>query len=318
MQYLDFEKPILEIVKEIELLRSQQLEGSADKSADYDAEIDRLTLQKLAVTRRLYRNLTAWQKTQVARHPERAHALDYIDGLIDDFVPLAGDRLYGEDKALIGGIGKFNGQSVVVLGTEKGSDTKSRMKHNFGMPKPEGYRKAKRLMAMADKFGLPIISFVDTSGAFPGIEAEARGQSEAIASCIEQLMNVKTPVVSLVIGEGGSGGAIAIAVADEVLMNEHAIYSVISPEGCASILWRDAAAAPQAAEALNLTSDHLKKLAVIDKVVKEPVGGVHRDKDLAFKRARKAIAESLEKHMRQPDLHKNRRKKFLAMTRLEK
>lgn len=318
MQYLDFEKPVLQIVKEIEMLRARQEEAGSDDRSNYDAEIDRLTLDQLAVTRRLYRNLTAWQKTQVARHPERAHAIDYINALIDDFVPLAGDRLYAEDHAMIGGIGKFNGQSVVVLGTEKGSDTKSRMKHNFGMPKPEGYRKAKRLMTMASKFNLPIISFVDTAGAFPGIEAEARGQSEAIASCIETLCNVKTPVVSMIIGEGGSGGAIAIAVADEVLMNEHAIYSVISPEGCASILWRDAAAAPQAAEALNLTSEHLKNLKIIDKVVKEPVGGVHRDKALAFKRARKAIAASLEKHLGQQDLHKKRRQKFLAMTRVEK
>ena len=266
--------------------------------------------------RRLYRNLTPWQKVQVSRHPNRPHAKDYIHHLITDFVPLAGDRLYAEDEAMQSGIGKFLGKSVVVLGIEKGKNTADRVKHNFGMPKPEGYRKAQRLMDMAEKFGLPVVTFVDTPGAFPGVEAEERGQSEAIASCIEKLLTLNVPVVSVVTGEGGSGGALAVAVADKVLMLEHSIYSVISPEGCASILWRDARSASTAAQALKLTSTDLKKLGIIDGIIKEPVGGAQRDYTLTMKRVSAEIAKCLNEIEKAGASKQSRRAKFIALTRL--
>jgi len=318
--YLDFEKPILEVISRIRELKDLQAEGRNDlPEKNLDDEIDRLEIKEKTVTRRLYRNLSPWQKVQVARHPQRPHAKEFIEGLIDNFIPLAGDRCFAEDKALIAGMGLFNGQSVLVLGTEKGGNTQERVKHNFGMPKPEGYRKAKRIMDMAEKFQLPIITFVDTPGAFPGIDAEERGQSEAIASCIEKLLTLNVPIVSVVIGEGGSGGALAIAVADRILMLQHGIYSVISPEGCASILWRDAASAEQAATALKITSKDLSKMHIVDEVITEPVGGAHRDHALTFKRTSRAIADALTEIKKGKEGNpKMRRQKFLKLTRLEK
>ncbi|MBI1362931.1 MAG: acetyl-CoA carboxylase carboxyltransferase subunit alpha [Proteobacteria bacterium] len=313
--FLDFESSILEVHARIEQLRREQLDNARSES-DFAAEIDRLEIKEKRVTRLLYRNLDAWQKTQVARHPDRPHARHYIQSLIDDFTPLAGDRSFGEDKAMLAGVGTFNGQSVCVLGTEKGANTQERVAHNFGMPRPEGYRKAKRIMEMAHKFGLPLLTFVDTPGAFPGVDAEARGQAEAIAACIEVGMRMNVPVVTTVIGEGGSGGALAIAVADRVLMLEHSIYSVISPEGCASILWRDRAAAKDAANALRLTAQDLEELKVIDDVIKEPVGGAHRDPDLVMSRVGKAIQTHLNALQAQKGpYHHSRRDRFLAIGR---
>jgi acetyl-CoA carboxylase carboxyl transferase subunit alpha len=259
--------------------------------------------------------LSAWQKIQVARHAGRPHTIDYISQLIAEFTPLSGDRTFGEDAAIVGGLGRFRGQSVVILGTEKGNDTESRVKHNFGMARPEGYRKAQRLMQMADKFRLPIITLVDTAGAYPGIDAEARGQAEAIARTIEVCLSVRVPLISVVIGEGGSGGAIALATANRVLMLEHAIYSVISPEGCASILWRDGDQAKEAAEALKLTAQDLDGLGVIDGIIKEPVGGAHRAPETIIC----AVGDTIEKHLNEllkldADVLKTRRKeKFLKM-----
>jgi len=262
-----------------------------------------------------YAKLTPWQKVQVARHPARPHCLDYVSGLIEDFTPLAGDRAFAEDHAIIGGIGRFEGRSVVVIGQEKGADTESRVKHNFGMARPEGYRKAQRLMKLADRFGLPILTFVDTAGAYPGIGAEERGQAEAIARSVEVCLDVRVPIVSLVIGEGGSGGAIAIAAANSVLMMEHAVYSVISPEGCASILWRDGKFATDAANALKLTAQDLLALNVIDAIVPEPVGAAHRDGKAAITAAGKAISAWLSKHQGVDGdaLRRRRREKFLKM-----
>lgn len=315
--FLDFEAPLQDIKKRINEMRS--LEGSKEGELpvkNIEEELSRLQVKEKSVMRRLYRNLSAWQKVQVSRHPQRPHAKDYIKHLIKDFVPLAGDRLYAEDEAMQSGIGTFLGKSVVVLGIEKGKNTTDRVKHNFGMPKPEGYRKAQRLMDMAEKFGLPVITFVDTPGAFPGVQAEERGQSEAIASCIEKLLTLNVPVVSVVTGEGGSGGALAIAVADKVLMLEHSIYSVISPEGCASILWRDAKSASTAAEALKLTSSDLEKLGVIDGIIKEPVGGAQRDHKLTMKRVSSEIAKCLSEIEKAGSGKANRRSKFIELTRL--
>jgi len=259
--FLDFERPIAELEGKIEELRHL----SADSGLNIAEEVGRLEAQAGRLLRQSYARLTPWQKVLVARHPDRPHSLAYIAALITDFVPLAGDRAFAEDAAIIGGIGRFRGRSVLVLGTEKGADTEARVRHNFGMARPEGYRKARRLMRLAERFDLPVLTFVDTAGAYPGIDAEARGQSEAIARAIETCLDIRVPVVASVIGEGGSGGAIALAAANAVLMLEHAIYSVISPEGCASILWRDGAHAQEAAEALRLTAPELFRLGVIDR-----------------------------------------------------
>lgn len=273
MHILEFEKPVAELEGKIEELRHLSDSGEvniAEEVGKLQAKVDKLL-------RTTYAKLTPWQKTQVARHPQRPHALAYIQGLIEDFTPLAGDRLFAEDQAIVGGLGRFRGRSVVVMGHEKGHDTEGRLRHNFGMAKPEGYRKARRLMELADHFQLPVITLVDTAGAYPGVDAEARGQAEAIARSIDAGLNLRVPFVSTVIGEGGSGGAIALATANRVLMLEHAIYSVISPEGCASILWRSGENAKDAAEQLRLTAQDLLKLGVIDAEVPEPLGGAHRD-----------------------------------------
>lgn len=311
MHFLEFEKPIAELEAKIEELRHLADGGDlniADEVRKLQDKVDKLL-------RATYAKLTPAQKVQVARHPNRPHCLDYIQALITDFTPLAGDRLFGEDQAIVGGLGRFRGRSVVVMGQEKGSDTDSRVRHNFGMAKPEGYRKAQRLMAMADRFNLPVISLVDTAGAFPGVSAEERGQAEAIAKSIESCLRLSVPMVATIIGEGGSGGAIAIAAADRVLMLEHSIYSVISPEGCASILWRSAANAADAAQALRLTAQDLKELAVIDRVVMEPIGGAHRRREETINALGNAIEDALD-GLRGQDgttLRKNRRQKFLDM-----
>src|SRR5215471_14223794 len=260
--FLEFEQPIAELEGKIEELRHL----SAESGLNIAEEVERMEAQASRLLRQAYVRLTPWQKVLVARHPDRPHSLDYIHALIDDFEPLAGDRTFGEDAAVVGGLGRFRGHSVVVLGTEKGADTEARLKHNFGMARPEGYRKARRLMRLAERFGLPVLTLVDTAGAYPGVDAEARGQSEAIARSIETCLDIRVPVVSAIIGEGGSGGAIALAAANTVLMLEHAVYSVISPEGCASILWRDSAHAPQAADALKLTAPELLRLGVVDRI----------------------------------------------------
>ena len=309
--FLDFEKPIAELEGKIEELRHLS-DGGEISIVD---EVERLQTRVERLLSQTYAKLTPWQKVQVARHPARPHCLDYVSELIEDFTPLAGDRSFAEDHAVIGGLGRFEGRSVVVIGQEKGADTESRVKHNFGMARPEGYRKAQRLMKLADRFGLPIITFVDTAGAYPGIGAEERGQAEAIARSIEVCLDVRVPIVSLVIGEGGSGGAIAIAAANSVLMMEHAVYSVISPEGCASILWRDGKFATDAANALKLTAQDLLALEVIDAIVPEPVGAAHRDGKAAIRAAGKAISAWLSKHqgIDGDALRRRRREKFLKM-----
>lgn len=275
MYHLEFEKPIVELEAKILELQNMDKGGGVnlkDDIARIQQKADRILVQT-------YSKLSPEQKVQVARHPNRPHFVDYIRRLIQDFTPLAGDRLFGEDHALIGGIGRFRGQACVVLGQEKGSDTESRIRHNFGMSRPEGYRKAQRLMELATQFKLPIVTLIDTAGAYPGVEAEERGQSEAIAKSIETCLRSTVPIVSVIIGEGGSGGAIAIAAADRVMMLEHSIYSVISPEGCASILWRSAEFAKDAARALKLTAQDLKQLGIIDAIIEEPMGGAHREPD---------------------------------------
>jgi len=311
--FLDFEKPIAELEGKIEELR-RMADGDSINIAD---EIARLTDKADRQLRATYAKLTAWQKTQVARHPQRPKAGDYVRALITDFTPLAGDRAFADDAAVIGGLGRFEGRSVVVLGTEKGADTESRVAHNFGMARPEGYRKARRLIELAGRFGLPVLTFVDTSGAFPGIEAEARGQAEAIARSIEACLDAPVPVLATIIGEGGSGGAIALAAGDVVLMLEHAIYSVISPEGCAAILWKDAAQAPAAAEALRITAEDLKRLALIDVVVPEPLGGAHRAPEEALAAVRAALTTALTPLLALDGatLRSRRRQKFLDMGR---
>ncbi|MCH6588011.1 MAG: acetyl-CoA carboxylase carboxyltransferase subunit alpha [Proteobacteria bacterium] len=309
--FLDFEKPIAELEGKIEELRHLSDDGEiniADEVAKLQAKADRLLRQS-------YAKLTAWQRTQVARHPDRPHFSDYVATLIEDFTPLAGDRLFAEDRAMIGGIGRFRGYSAVILGQEKGADTKARVAHNFGMARPEGYRKAQRLMHLADRFKLPVITLVDSAGAYPGIGAEERGQAEAIARSIETCLGLKVPIVSAIIGEGGSGGAIAIATANRVLMMEHAIYSVISPEGCASILWRSGEQAKEAAEALKLTAQDLLKLGVIDEIVPEPLGGAQRGKREAIEAVGDALERSLFE-LRKLDggtLRQGRREKFLEI-----
>lgn len=310
---LDFEKNIVEIEARIESLKLL----AQDEDVDIVKEVGRLQHKLERQIRSSYSNLTPWQKSQVARHPDRPHCLDYVNALVEDFTPLCGDRLFADDAAMIAGIGRFKNISVVVLGQEKGHDLESRVKYNFGMAKPEGYRKAQRLMELADKFNLPVISFVDTAGAYPGVEAEARGQAEAIASSIEKSLNVRTPMVSVIIGEGGSGGAIAIAVANRVLMLEHSIYSVISPEGCASILWRSADKVKEATEALKLTAQDLKSFGVIDEIIPEPVGGAHRDPHKMIESVGDAILRNLKDllPLSGEDLKQQRSEKFLAMGR---
>lgn len=271
--FLEFEKPIAELEGKIVELRHL----SSDNGVNIEEEISKLQVKVDRQLRSTYGKLSAWQKTMVARHPDRPHFLDYVEGLITDFTPLAGDRLYADDSAVVGGMGRFRGRSVVVIGTEKGKDTESRVKHRFGAGYPEGYRKARRLMELADRFHLPVLTFVDTAGAFPGIEAEQRGQAEAIARSIETSLALRTPLISTIVGEGGSGGAIALATANRVFMLEHAIYSVISPEGCASILWRSSSNAQDAAEALKLTAQDLLHHKIIDGIIEEPLGGAHRE-----------------------------------------
>lgn len=287
---LDFEKTIVDIEEKINHL----IEIAKGEDLDISKEIKRLERHLKTHMENVYKNLSPWQKAQIARHPARPHCLDYINALITDFTLLCGDRCFADDPALVGGIGKFEGISVMVIGQEKGHDLDSRIKYNFGMAKPEGYRKAQRLMEMAEKFKLPILSFIDTAGAYPGIDAEARGQAEAIASSIEKCLKVKTPIIATVIGEGGSGGAIAIAVADKVLMLEHSIYSVISPEGCASILWRSADKTKEATEALHLTAQDLKRLNIIDEIINEPLGGAHRNQKQTFENLRFALKKNLQ------------------------
>lgn len=313
MSNLEFEKPILELEAKIRELRGMSAEPGfsvVDEVGRMEKKIDRLL-------KSAYQELTPDQKVQVARHAERPHFLDYANALIEDFTPLAGDRNFAEDKALIGGLGRFRGRSVVVMGQERGSDTQSRLKHNFGMARPEGYRKAQRLMRMAEQFNLPIITLVDTAGAYPGVDAEERGQSEAIARGIETCLSVGVPIVTVVIGEGGSGGAIAIATANRVFMLEHAIYSVISPEGCASILWRAAAHAKEAAVALKLTAQDMLANGLIDGVIPEALGGAHRNRETVMAN----VADTIENALRSMDgmdaaaLRKDRREKFLAMGR---
>jgi acetyl-CoA carboxylase carboxyl transferase subunit alpha len=311
---LDFEKNIVEIEEKIEHLKVL----AKDEDVDITTEIRRLETKLTRSLNEAYKNLSAWQKAQIARHPSRPHCLDYIRALIPDFTDLCGDRRFGDDEAMIAGIGTFEGVSVVVIGQEKGHDLETRMKHNFGMAKPEGYRKAQRLMDMASRFNMPVLAFVDTAGAYPGVDAEARGQAEAIASSIEKCFQVKSPIISTVIGEGGSGGAIAIATANVVLMLEHSIYSVISPEGCASILWRSADKTKEATEALKLTAQDLKKLGVIDEIIPEPVGGAHRDPKLMFENLRKALRKHLSAllSLDGDTLQKQRLDKFLEMGRM--
>ena len=309
--FLDFEKPIAELEGKIEELRHL----SDDGEISIVDEVERLQTRVDRQLDQTYSKLSPWQKVQVARHPGRPHCLDYVRGLITEFTPLAGDRGYAEDNAIIGGLGRFECQSVVVIGQEKGHDTESRVKHNFGMARPEGYRKAQRLMHLADRFGLPVITFVDTAGAYPGIGAEERGQAQAIARSIEVCLELNVPIISLVIGEGGSGGAIAIAAANRVLMLEHSVYSVISPEGCASILWRDGAHATDAANALKLTAQDLLALGVIDEVISEPLGAAHRDGEAAIAAAGQAIRNSLTglQGLDGAALRQQRRDKFLKM-----
>jgi acetyl-CoA carboxylase carboxyl transferase subunit alpha len=312
--YLDFEKPVAELEAKVEELRAMGETGTAVAIGD---EIGRLEAKAAVALKELYENLTPWQKTQVARHPQRPHCLDYVAGLITNFIPLAGDRVYGEDAAVIGGFGRFRGEAVCVLGHEKGSDTESRLKHNFGMARPEGYRKAVRLMEMADRFGVPVICLVDTAGAYPGIGAEERGQAEAIARSTDVCLGLGVPNVAVILGEGGSGGAIALATANRVLMLEHAIYSVISPEGAASILWRDTTKAQEAATNMKITAQDMVRFGIIDTVIPEPTGGAHRDPKAAIAATGDAIANAFEelRGIGSDAVRKQRREKFLAMGR---
>ena len=312
--FLDFEKPIAELQGRIDELR----DTAADGNVDIDADVRRLQAKSDKLLKDTFARLTPWQKTQVARHPERPHFKDYAAGLFDEFIPLAGDRAFGDDQAILGGFARFRGRRVMVLGHEKGEDTASRLRHNFGMGKPEGYRKAIRLVELADRFGLPIVTLVDTSGAFPGIQAEERGQAEAIARSTEACLAAGVPVIAAIVGEGGSGGAVALAAGNRVLMFEHAVYSVISPEGCASILWRTADRAADAAEAMRITAQDLKGFAIIDTVVPEPVGGAHRDTAAAIAALGDAIDAALTTltKLSPAVLRQERRDKFLAMGRL--
>ncbi|GAA4010789.1 acetyl-CoA carboxylase carboxyltransferase subunit alpha [Sphingomonas humi] len=311
LTFLDFEKPIAELDARVAELKDTARGGDLD----IDSEIERLEAKSSRMLKDTYSRLTPWQKTQVARHPERPHFRDYVAGLTDEFMPLAGDRAFADDQAILGGLARIDGRKVMLIGHEKGSDTTTRLKHNFGMAKPEGYRKAIRLMDLADRFGLPVISLVDTPGAFPGVQAEERGQAEAIARSTERGLALGVPSIAAVVGEGGSGGAIAIAAASRVLMLEHAVYSVISPEGCASILWRTADKAADAAEAMRITAADLLSLKVIDRIVPEPLGGAHRAPADAIANLKAAIVEELDGLTgKTPDqLRQARREKFLAI-----
>ena len=310
---LDFEKDILEIEEKIEHLKLL----AKDEDMDITREIRRLERKLGQHINRTYMNLSAWQKAQIARHPLRPHCLDYINAFVEDFTLLAGDRCFADDEAMVCGLGRIDGRAVIVMGQEKGHDLETRIKYNFGMAKPEGYRKAQRMMDLADKFHLPIISFVDTAGAYPGVDAEARGQAEAIAASIEKCLQVKTPVISVIIGEGGSGGAIAIATANRVLMLEHSIYSVISPEGCASILWRSGDKTKEATEALRLTAQDLKALGIIDEIIKEPLGGAHRNIPQTLNSVKEAVLRQLKEleNLSPEELKKQRTDKFLQIGR---
>jgi acetyl-CoA carboxylase carboxyl transferase subunit alpha len=308
---LDFEKPISELEGKLKELRHL----SSGSELDLADEITRLEARAEKLLRQTYAKLNAWQKTQVARHPERPHFSDYIARLLDDYTPLAGDRAFGDDRAIQGGLARFRGRAVVVIGHEKGTDTEGRVRHNFGMANPEGYRKAVRLMHLAERFHLPVLTLVDTPGAYPGIGAEERGQAEAIARAIETCLQLGVPLVGAIIGEGGSGGAVALAVADRVLMLEHAVYSVISPEGCAAILWRSGEEAPAAAEAMRLTAQDLHQLGVVDQLIPEPLGGAHRAPGQAIDAVGDALEQALEPllALSGAELRHRRREKFLAM-----
>ena len=312
--YLDFEKPVAELEAKIEELRALEADGEAVAIGE---EITRIEGKAAQALKELYAELTPWQKTQVARHSQRPHCLDYITALIADFVPLAGDRKYGDDAAIVGGFGRFRGESVCVIGHEKGSDTDSRLRHNFGMARPEGYRKAARLMDMADHFEIPVIALIDTAGAYPGIGAEERGQAEAIARSTEACLRIGVPNVAAVIGEGGSGGAIAVATANRVMMLEHAIYSVISPEGAASILWRDTAKAQEAASSMKITAQDLLRFGVVDTIIPEPPGGAHRDPTAAIAATAEAVAAALAdlQGLDRATIVRLRREKFMAIGR---
>ena len=311
VSFLDFEKPIAALESRIAELRETADSGELD----IDAEIAKLQQRSQKMLKESYAKLTPWQKTLVARHPERPHFKHYVAGIFDEFLPLAGDRAFADDQAILGGFARLGKRRVMVIGHEKGDDTASRLRHNFGMGKPEGYRKAIRLMQLADRFGLPVVTLVDTSGAFPGVQAEERGQAEAIARSTEQCLVLGVPMIAAIVGEGGSGGAIALAAANRVLMFEHAVYSVISPEGCASILWRTAEKASDAATAMQVTAQDLKALKVIDRIVPEPVGGAHRDAAAAIAALGKAIGEELDSLSRSDaaTLRRDRAEKFLAM-----
>ncbi len=310
--YLDFEAPVAELEGKIAELRAL---AASDSTVSIAEEVKALEKKAAKILADLYGSLTPWQKVQVARHQERPHAIDYINGLLTEYTPMAGDRKFAEDAAIVGGLGRFRGSPVMAIGQEKGSDTSSCLKHNWGMARPEGYRKAVRLMETADRFGLPVITFVDTQGAYPGVDAEARGQAEAIARSTDCCLGLGVPLISAVIGEGGSGGAIAIATANTVLMLEHAIYSVISPEGAASILWRDAARAKDAAAAMKITAPDLKKLGIADEIVKEPVGGAQRGPEQAIAATGEAIARALNAFagVSGDVLRTQRREKFMAI-----
>jgi acetyl-CoA carboxylase carboxyl transferase subunit alpha len=312
--YLDFEKPVAELEAKVEELRAL---GENRDAVSISDDIARLEGKAASALKELYAGLTPWQKTLVARHPQRPHFVDYCSGLLEEFTPMAGDRKFGEDEAIVGGFARFRGQAVCVLGQEKGSTTETRIRHNFGMARPEGYRKAVRLMELADRFELPVISFVDTAGAYPGIEAEERGQAEAIARSTEMQLSLRVPNVAVIIGEGGSGGAIAIATANKVLMLEHAIYSVISPEGAASILWRDSARAQDAATNMKITAQDLLRLGVIDSIVTEPTGGAHREPETAIKSTGDAIEGAFKDlgNMGPAQIQDHRAEKFLAIGR---
>jgi acetyl-CoA carboxylase carboxyl transferase subunit alpha len=312
LTYLEFEKPIAEL--ETRVAELKETANSSD-DIDIDAEVSRLEAKANKLLRDTYAKLTPWQKTLVARHGERPHFKDYVAGIADDFVPLAGDRAFGDDPAIVGGFARIDGRRVMLIGHEKGDDTASRLKHNFGMAKPEGYRKAIRLMRLADRFGLPVVTLVDTPGAFPGVQAEERGQAEAIARSTQECLSLKVPMIAVIVGEGGSGGAVAIATANRVMMFEHAIYSVISPEGCASILWRTGDKAAEAAEAMKITAGDLQSLGVIDRIIPEPLGGAHRDPDATIGALKGAIVEELDgcSALGPDELLAQRRAKFLAI-----
>ena len=312
--YLDFEKPVAELEAKVEELRAMQDAGNATDIAD---DIGRLETKAAQALRALYAELTPWQKTQVARHPQRPHCLDYIQALVPEFIAFAGDRKFSEDEAIVGGFGRFRGESICVIGHEKGSSTESRLKHNFGMARPEGYRKAVRLMEMADRFDIPVLALIDTAGAYPGIDAEERGQAEAIARSTEACLNLGVPNVAVILGEGGSGGAVAIATANRVLMLEHAIYSVISPEGAASILWRDTTKAQDAATNMKITAADLTAFGIIDGIVTEPIGGAHRDPAAAIAATGEVVAKAFAelKGLDRETVRRQRRDKFLAIGR---